>query len=129
MAYTAAICGLASLDARNGAHRRHSGYAGGRNSDALHESEISADVWLVSELPIQALPPVFVSNVQRSQYLMVIEEHVRAGSFGQMLAHQLLLTGTAPGRFMHRTALGYVSGRYGSQRFHRAECGWTRLAS
>ena len=27
------------------------------------------------------------------------------------------------GQFVHRTALGYVSGRYGSQRFHRAECG------
>jgi transketolase len=91
--------------------------------DALHESEIPADVWLVSELPIQELPSAFVSSMLRSQYLMVIEEHVRAGSFGQMLAHQLLLAGTAPSRFIHRTALGYVSGRYGSQRFHRAECG------
>jgi transketolase len=40
-----------------------------------------------------------------------------------MLAHQLLLAGRAPDRFIHRTALGYLSGRYGSQRFHRAECG------
>ena len=91
--------------------------------DALRQSEISADVWLVSELPITELPREFLSSLRRSNYLMVIEEHVSAGGFGQMLAHQLLLDGAAPSQFVHRTALGYVSGRYGSQRFHRAECG------
>jgi transketolase len=91
--------------------------------NALHQSEIAADVWLVSELPIEEPPLEFLSSVRRSEYLMVIEEHVCAGSFGQMLAHRLLLAGIVPHRFVHRTALGYVSGRYGSQRFHRAECG------
>jgi transketolase len=91
--------------------------------DALHQSGISADVWLASELPILQLPSEFLSSIRRFNYLMVIEEHVRAGGFGQMLAHQLLLAGAAPRRFVHRAALGYVSGKYGSQRFHRAECG------
>jgi transketolase len=91
--------------------------------DALRQSDISADVWLVSELPIAELPSEFLSSLHRSNYLMVIEEHVCAGGFGQMLSHQLLLAGAAPARFVHRTALGYVSGRYGSQHFHRAECG------
>jgi len=91
--------------------------------DAVRESGISADVWLVSELPITELPQEFLSSLRRSNYLMVIEEHVSAGGFGQMLAHQLLLDGAAPSQFVHRTALGYISGRYGSQRFHRAECG------
>jgi transketolase len=91
--------------------------------DAVRQSDISADVWLASELPIAELPSEFLSSLHRSNYLMVIEEHVSAGGFGQMLSHQLLLAGTAPGQFVHRTALGYVSGRYGSQRFHRAECG------
>jgi transketolase len=90
--------------------------------DAVRQSDLSVDVWLVSELPITELPSEFLSSLRRSNYLMVIEEHVRAGGFGQMLAHQLLLCGAAPGQFVHRTALGYVSGRYGSQRFHRAEC-------
>jgi transketolase len=90
--------------------------------DAVRQSDLSIDVWLVSELPITELPSEFLSSLRRSNYLMVIEEHVSAGGFGQMLAHQLLLDGAAPGQFVHRTALGYVSGRYGSQRFHRAEC-------
>jgi transketolase len=91
--------------------------------DAVRQSDISADVWLVSELPITELPSEFLSSLRRSNYLMAIEEHVSAGGFGQMLSHQLLLAGAAPGQFVHRTALGYVSGKYGSQRFHRAECG------
>jgi transketolase len=91
--------------------------------DAVRQSDISADVWLVSGLPVTELPSEFLSSLRRSNYLMVIEEHVCAGGFGQMLSHQLLLAGAAPGQFVHRTALGYVSGKYGSQRFHRAECG------
>ena len=62
-------------------------------------------------------------DVQRSQNLLVIEEHVTRGGVGQMLAHHLLSAGTAPRRFASRAALGYVSGRYGSQKFHRRECG------
>jgi transketolase len=91
--------------------------------DALRQSGTSADVWLVSELPVTDLPTEFLSSLCRSNYLMVIEEHVAAGGLGQMLSHQLLLAGAAPGQFVHRTALGYVSGRYGSQRFHRQESG------
>jgi transketolase len=91
--------------------------------DAVHEADRSADVWLVSELPITEMPAEFLSSLRRSNYLMAIEEHVCAGGFGQMLSHRLLLDGAAPKQFVHRTALGYVSGRYGSQRFHRAESG------
>ena len=91
--------------------------------EALRQSGISADVWLVSELPIAEPPPEFLASIRRSDYLLVVEEHVSAGSLGQMLSRQLLLAGVAPGKFIHRAALGYVSGRYGSQRFHRAECG------
>jgi transketolase len=35
----------------------------------------------------------------------------------------MLATGHAPERFSARTAQGYPSGQYGSQSFHRRECG------
>ena len=54
---------------------------------------------------------------------MVVEEHVATGGAGQMLAHALLSAGHAPRRFSHRCAHGYPSGLYGSQAYHRRECG------
>ena len=80
-------------------------------------------VWVLSELPIAALPDEFLADVRRGGHLVVVEEHVAQGGVGQSLAHALLLVGHAPARFSHRCARGYVSGLYGSQTFHRRECG------
>jgi len=95
----------------------------GANIAAIREAGLDADVWLVSELPIGQPPPEFLTSVRRSGYLLAVEEHVAAGGLGQMVAHALLTAGVSPARFVHRSALGYVSGLYGSQRFHREECG------
>jgi transketolase len=54
---------------------------------------------------------------------MVIEEHRAHGSFGHMLTYKLTCLGERIDRFVHRHALGYISGLYGSQKFHRKECG------
>jgi transketolase len=89
---------------------------------AIRDSGIMADVWLVSQLP--APPPAeFLDSVRMADLLIAVEEHTLNGGFGQMLSHQLLSAGAVPRRFVHRTALGYVSGLYGSQKFHRRECG------
>jgi transketolase len=81
------------------------------------------EVWLVSELPLTPLPEAFLAGLARSQRLVVVEEHVVQGGAGPMLASALLAAGCAPRQFTHRPALGYVSGLYGSQKFHREECG------
>lgn len=80
-------------------------------------------LWCLSELPIVDLPPEFTADVRRSPVLCVAEEHVEQGSAGSQLAVRLLHGGIAPRRWIHRTAKGYPSGRYGSQSFHRRECG------
>jgi transketolase len=86
---------------------------------------IRPSLWVLSELPVLAdeIPAALVEDVQRSGHLVVVEEHVASGGAGQGLAHTLLLRGAAPRRFSHRHALGYPSGFYGSQDFHRKECG------
>jgi len=84
---------------------------------------VRPSLWLVSELPVDAIPDAFLADMRRSTHLMVVEEHVANGGVGEQLARKLLLLGAAPGRFSHRCATGYPSGRYGSQRFHRHECG------
>jgi transketolase len=93
--------------------------------EAVRELEYASrpDVWLLSELPFGPVPEAFLADVRRSQDVLVIEEHVATGGVAQMLAHHLLSTGAAPRKYASRSALGYVSGHYGSQKFHRRECG------
>jgi len=81
--------------------------------------------WVLSELPIgdESLTEPFLADLKRSDHLIVVEEHTAQGSAGQMLAHTLLLRGAVPHRFAHRCAVGYPSGRFGSQNYHRRQCG------
>jgi transketolase len=83
----------------------------------------SPDLWLLSELPMQALPGGLLESITRSQHLVVVEEHTAAGGLGQILSYQLASAGLVPRRFSHYCARGYMSGLYGSQRFHRSESG------
>lgn len=81
------------------------------------------NVWVLSELPVTELPAAFLEDIQSSGHLITIEEHAASGGAGQMVAHALLTAGQPPRRFSHRFARGYLSGLYGSQSFHRRECG------
>lgn len=81
------------------------------------------NLWLVSELPLMELPAPFLADLRLSSTLVVIEEHVAQGGVGRMLGHLLLEAGQTPRRFHLRTARGYCSGLYGSQKYHRQECG------
>ncbi len=91
---------------------------------ALPEGE-RPNVWVLAELPVapETLPADFVADVAATGALIVAEEHVRHGGAGQAIAAALLAHGAAPRAFVHRFALGYPSGRYGSQDYHRRESG------
>jgi len=80
-------------------------------------------LWLLCELPFDEIPDAFLEDLARSRRLLVVEEHVAQGGIGQIVARKLLELGQAPRRYETRSALGYVSGLYGSQKFHRQECG------
>jgi transketolase len=85
------------------------------------------NVWILTELPLeeQSIPRDFLNDLSRSGHLMVAEEHVAHGSVGEALSRCLLLQGNPPRRFSHYFAKGYLSRFYGSQQFHREECGLT----
>ena len=95
--------------------------------DAISREEESsrATLWVVSELPITAanLPDEFIDDLRRARRLCVAEEHVAHGGVGQMAATALLERGIALDALVHACARGYPSGTYGSQQFHRRECG------
>jgi transketolase len=83
------------------------------------------NLWLLTELPVTAasIPDAFLADLRRSRRLVVAEEHVAQGGIGQALAGTLAAMGKLPLEFVHRHATGYAGGLYGSQRYHRAECG------
>lgn len=85
------------------------------------------NAWILTELPLEehAIPPDFLDDLSQSGHLMVVEEHVAHGGLGEALSRCLLLLGKTPRRFSHYFAKGYLSGFYGSQQFHREECGLT----
>jgi transketolase len=88
----------------------------------IHEERRPA-LWLLSELPLDRIPDAFLADLARSHRLLVVEEHVAQGGVGQMIAATLMMGGQAPEHFAMCSAKGYVSGQYGSQKFHRRECG------
>lgn len=89
--------------------------------DEAHRPE----VWILSELPFDyaSIPAEFLYSLKKLGHLQVVEEHVLQGSVGQMLSHVLLSNNIIVKKFNHYFAKGYPSGYYGSQDFHRRECG------
>ena len=82
-------------------------------------------VWALSELPLEAnpIPHELIAALEQTARLCVVEEHVAQGGMGQGLAHLLLKSGVQLEAFEHVCAQGYPSATYGSQQFHRRECG------
>lgn len=79
-------------------------------------------VWAVTEFDDGAIPDAFWAQISE-QKLYVVEEHVAAGGLGMHIALAMACKGIRVAEFTHRHALGYPTGRYGSQAFHRAQCG------
>jgi len=79
-------------------------------------------VWAVTEFNSDEISEEFWIQVT-GRKLFVIEEHVAAGGLGMHVALAMAHLGVQVSRFIHRHALGYPTGRFGSQAFHRAQCG------
>ena len=87
------------------------------------DARLRPAVWAVSELPLTQLPAEIAAAIAAGQPVYVIEEHVQAGGLGMQLAHYLMAGGVMARRFVHHHAPGHATERYGSQDFHRAQCG------
>ena len=94
-------------------------------SVVTQQEKLDAELWVLSEMPLseETFPEPLKARLANGSPLLVIEEHREHGGVGMSLAHLLMKTGLAPGRFRTLCARGYPSGRYGSQAFHRRESG------
>jgi len=79
------------------------------------------EVWLVSKFPYGEIPEEIVEVINTTKKLLVIEEHYQSGGLGESLSIQLLQKIKAPIYFQSLHALGYPSGKYGSQKWHQEE--------
>jgi len=79
-------------------------------------------VWAVTEFSGDEIPEAFWSQVM-GERLFVTEEHIAAGGLGMHVALAMAHLGIRVSSFTHRYAIGYPTGRFGSQAFHRAQCG------
>jgi transketolase len=80
-------------------------------------------VWAVTELPLSEIPTAILDAINEGGPLYVLEEHVEAGGLGMQVSHALLQHGVAPRKYIHRFVPGHVTERFGSQLYHRRECG------
>ncbi len=112
------------LDGENGAVIVFGSIAGKLLGDFRKETKLKRPaIWLLSELPLKEELPDDFKNLEK---LCVVEEHVEQGSVAQILALELVKKNIMPKKFANFCAKGYVSGFYGSQAFHREECGLTK---
>lgn len=88
---------------------------------ALPQDERPA-LWAVCEFGTDGIPPEFWQQIS-GQPLYVAEEHVAQGGLGMQITLEMVKRGIGCSVFTHRTALGYPTERFGSQNFHRAQCG------
>jgi transketolase len=81
------------------------------------------DLYSLKSLPLQDIPSELKESITRTQSLVVVEEHMKAGGLGELLAHLFMEAGVRLKCFKSFCALGYPSGRYGSQSWHQHESG------
>lgn len=79
-------------------------------------------IWAVADLDSLSIPPEFWQQTAQ-QPLYVIEEHKEHGGLGMIISMEAVKRARHINKITHRFALGYPSGRFGSQTFHRRECG------
>jgi transketolase len=82
----------------------------------------SVDLFAVSEMPLAELPDSLLSSVKQTGKVLVVEEHVSRGGLGENLS-LLLLKKSVGCKLVHKFAVGYPNGLYGSQAYHQKMSG------
>jgi transketolase len=81
------------------------------------------EIWSVGTLPVDDMPADLTASIREKRRVVTIEEHYGACGLGEALSHLLLTHAVFPQSFTSLHAVGYPSGRYGSQRWHQEENG------
>jgi transketolase len=90
-----------------------------------HDQQLLDDIeiWSVGMLPIDDPPAELLASIREKRRVVIIEEHYAACGLAEALSHMFLTQAVFPESLTSLHAVGYPSGRYGSQRWHQQECG------
>jgi transketolase len=81
------------------------------------------EVWSVGMLPIDDIPADLTASIREKRPVVTIEEHYGACGLGEALSHLFLTHAVFPQSFTGLHAIGYPTGRDGSQRWHQEASG------
>lgn len=84
------------------------------------DSNLKPTIFSVSEYDCDAISEKKIPNLKNSK-ILVFEEHNYFGSFGMFLSYIFIKKNIKIKSFKHYCANNYLSGKYGSQTFHRNE--------
>jgi len=90
--------------------------------NAILTNGISADLFVVSELPVMDISEELKRSIAKTDKLLIIEEHVQRGGLGEHLTQKLFLSQITCS-FKHLFAVGYPNGLLGNQSYHLSQCG------
>ena len=79
------------------------------------------EIWLVSLFPFGEIPEELIETMNKTKKLIFIEEHKQEGSIAESLSLTLLKNLEHKIKVLCLHAKGYISGKYGSQKWHQNE--------
>jgi transketolase len=96
-----------------------------RNLYDMADQELLDDIeiWSVGTLPIDDIPAELGASIREKRPVVTIEEHYGSCGLGEALSHLFLTHAVFPQSFTSLHAVGYPTGRYGSQAWHQEESG------
>jgi transketolase len=86
---------------------------------------LDLEIWLIDQIPINEFPGELLDVIKRTKKLIIVEEHYQAGGIGEMLTVYLhanrLISPSDMVDFDYLCVHGYLSGKYGDQKWHLSE--------
>ncbi len=87
---------------------------------SLHDN---VEVFNITKIPYLELNQEFLSSINYTKKILIIEEHISIGGIGQQIAHDILTKNLKTDFFKTLYAKGYPTSEYGSQQFHLKQSG------
>lgn len=81
------------------------------------------EIWCLSLFPAAELPAALAGRIAKERNVLTIEEHAGECGMNELIGKLILQSGAGPVKYNGLYAKGYISGKYGDQKWHLEENG------